>query len=291
MKIISYLDNKMPTYGVAQPDRTGAGYLIPLRPDFLKTYPSIKALLENDAMDALADEIKGREATVSLADIDYLPPLYDAEKVICIGVNYRKRHPVDGDIPPPKHITTFGKFEGSVIGHNQALHYPDSPMCDTYDYEGELVLVIGKAGRNIKKEDAFSHIAGYTIMDDGSVREWQKHSVPAGKNFYAASACGPWMVTADEIDDPFSMRLSTRLNGEQVQSTTAGEMIFSIPTLVGYLSTFLHLKPGDIISTGSPEGSGGSRIPQRFLKKGDQLEIEWSGIGILKTWVGDTSKR
>ena len=122
-------------------------------------------------------------------------------------------------------------------------------------------------------------------MNDGSVRGWQKHSVPAGKNFFAGSSSGPWIVTADEIDDPFKMALSTRLNGEQVQHTTVDQMIFNIPTLVNYVSTFLHLKPGDIISTGSPAGSGGSRVPQRFLTVGDELEIEWSGIGVLKNRV------
>jgi len=285
MKIVSFLENDRPTYGVAQPNDNGAGEVTTPSSSFLDANPSLKAVLENDAVHGLALDVEKRAPTHSLEDLVYLPPLYDAEKVICIGVNYPKRHPVEGDIPPPKHITTFGKFEGSVVGHNQPITLPAPPMCDSFDYEGELVLVIGKAGRNISEEDAFSHIAGYTIMNDGSVREWQKHSVPAGKNFFAASACGPWMVTADEISDPFEMALSTRLNGEQVQSTKAGSMIFSIPTLVSYLSTFLFLKPGDIISTGSPEGSGGSRIPQRFLNKGDRLEIEWSGIGTLKTWV------
>ncbi|NQW00337.1 MAG: fumarylacetoacetate hydrolase family protein [Rhodospirillales bacterium] len=285
MKLVSYTNADGAAYGVALADENGGGGVIVPSDAFLARFATIKSVLEGDALAALADDVDGRAATLQLEALSYLPPLHDAEKVICIGVNYPKRHPVEGDIPPPKYISTFGKFEGSVVGHNQPIQFPDAPMCETFDYEGELVLVIGKGGRNISKEKAFDHIAGYTIMNDGSVREWQKHSVPAGKNFFAASACGPWMVTADEIDDPFAMKLSTRLNGEEVQSTTAGEMIFSIPTLVNYVSTFLHLKPGDIISTGSPEGSGGSRIPQRFLNKGDRLDITWSGVGTLKTWV------
>ncbi len=285
MKIVSYRDNGAPTYGVAIVDDQGAGGVIVPDTHFREIYPSLKSLLESDKLELLTAEVANKSPSLDLDTLDYLPPLYDAEKVICIGVNYPKRHPVEGDIPPPKHITTFGKFEGSIVGHNHPIRFPDAPMCDSFDYEGELVLVIGRGGRNIAKENAFEHIAGYTIMNDGSVRDWQKHSVPAGKNFFEASACGPWMVTADEIDDPFSMTLSTRLNDEEVQTTQAKNMIFSIPTLVNYVSTFLHLKPGDIISTGSPEGSGGSRIPQRFLNKGDRLEIEWSGIGTLKTWV------
>lgn len=285
MKLVSYENGGATGYGVALPDEKGAGGVLVPSQTFTSRYPTIRAVLEGQALADLAADVAGTTPVLSLDTLRYLPPLHDAEKVICIGVNYPKRHPVEGDIPPPTYISTFGKFEGSIVGHNQPVRFPASPMCDTFDYEGELVVVIGKGGRNIAVEDALDHIAGYTIMNDGSVREWQKHSVPAGKNFFAASACGPWMVTADEIDDPFAMKLSTRLNDEEVQSTTAGDMIFSIPVLINYVSTFLDLKPGDIISTGSPAGSGGSRIPQRFLKKGDRLEIEWSGVGTLKTWV------
>ena len=285
MKIVSFINDNKPSYGIALPDENGAGGVIVPSASFLGRFPSLRSVLDGNALVDLVDDTAGQTPTLWLEDLIYLPPLHDAEKVICIGVNYPKRHPVEGDIPPPKYISTFGKFEGSIVAHNQPIQFPDAPMCETFDYEGELVLVIGKGGRNISVEDAFDHIAGYTIMNDGSVREWQKHSVPAGKNFFAASACGPWMVTADEIDDPFALKLSTRLNDEEVQSTTAGEMIFSIPVLVNYVSTFLDLKPGDLISTGSPAGSGGSRIPQRFLNKGDRLDIEWTGIGTLKTWV------
>ncbi len=282
MKILSYKLGDDIGYGVVN-DAEDA--FIPVDGEFKARCRSIREVLEQDALADLKSWISGQPARIGLDEISFLPPLYDAEKVICIGVNYPKRHPVEGDIPPPENISMFGKFEGSVVGHLEPLIYPPSPACETFDYEGELVLVIGKEGRFIEKENAFDHIAAYTIMNDGSVRGWQKHSVPAGKNFFAASASGPWIVTADEIDDPFRMTLSTRLNGERVQHTTVGQMIFNIPTLVNYVSNFLHLKPGDIISTGSPEGSGGSRIPQRFLKVGDELEIEWSGIGILKNRV------
>lgn len=282
MKLISYLADSDTGYGVVV---EAESRVIPVAGEIFARLPSIRAVLENDAVAELADWAAGRQPTLGLADIRYLPPLHDAEKVICIGVNYPKRHPVHGDVPPPEHISVFNKFAGSVVGHGEPLICPPAPISETFDYEGELVLVIGREGRFIDKQDAFDHIAGYTIMNDGSVRGWQKHSVPAGKNFFAASSCGPWMVTADEIDDPFAMALSTRLNGEEVQNTTAGQMIFDIPTLVNYVSTFLHLKPGDIISTGSPAGSGGSRQPQRFLVPGDELEIEWSGIGVLRNRV------
>ena len=284
MKIASYLEGVDTVYGVVIEHGDDAG-IITVDVEFRAQFPSIRSLLERAGLGELREWVAGRTPDRALDEVSYRPPLHDAEKVMCIGVNYAKRHPIHGVMPPPENITFFGKFEGTVVGHDKPLHYPPPPACDSFDYEGELVLVIGREGRHIAKPDVFDHIAGYTIMNDGSVRDWQQHSVPAGKNFFASSSCGPWMVTADEINDPSAMRLSTRLNGEEVQSTTAAAMIFDIPTIVAYVSTFIHLKPGDIISTGSPEGSGGSRQPQRFLKVGDELEIEWSGIGTLRNRV------
>lgn len=260
--------------------------IIEVTGEMAEIFPSIRAVIERNGFDTLRDWAVGKSPDKGLDDVRYLPPLHDAEKVICVGVNYVKRHPVHGEMPPPENITLFPKWEGALVGHGEALVIPPGEAASTFDYEGELVLVIGQEGRNIPKQAAFDFIAGYTILNDGSVREWQKHSVPAGKNFTASGASGPCFVTADEIDDPFALRLSTRLNGEEVQSTTAGEMIFDIPTIINYVSSIIHLKPGDIISTGSPEGSGGSRQPQRFLRQGDELEIEWSGIGCLKNRVG-----
>jgi 2-keto-4-pentenoate hydratase/2-oxohepta-3-ene-1,7-dioic acid hydratase in catechol pathway len=282
MKLLSYRADDHIGYAVVREEE---GTAVPVDGDMRVRYETIRQVLAEGDLDELAAWAEKRDATLSLDDLNYQPPLWDAEKVICIGVNYPKRHPIEGDVPPPEHITVFNKFAGSVVGHGKPLVQPPPPMSETMDYEGELVLVIGRGGRFIPKDQAFEHIAGYTIMNDGSVREWQKHSLAAGKNFAAMSSCGPWMVTADEIVDPRAMKLSTRLNGEEVQSATAGEMIFDIPTLVNYVSGFLHLEPGDVISTGSPEGSGGSRQPQRFLQPGDELEIEWSGIGTLKNRV------
>lgn len=284
MKLVSYRQGDAIGYGVVVGDDDGPA-IIPVEGSFADDHPTIRTVLENDALDDLKKWSSGRALSLRLSDIRYLPPLHDAEKIICIGVNYPKRHPVEGEIPPPKNITMFGKFEASLVGHLEELEYPPEGARDTFDYEGELVLVIGKEGRHIPKDKAFDHIAGYTIMNDGSVRGWQSHSVSAGKNFHRSGSCGPWMVTADEIADPLAMKLSTRLNGEEVQSTTVDQMIFDIPTMVNYVSTLIHLKPGDIISTGSPAGSGGSRIPQRFLVPGDELEIEWTGVGVLKNRV------
>ncbi len=290
VKLVSYRKGEGAAYGVVVQGAGGpaeAAAAIPVEGDFAEQYPSIRAVLEGGALGELENWTKGRKASVRLSGERFLPPLHDAQKVICIGVNYPKRHPVHGEIPPPENITMFIKAEGGLVGHLEPLEYPPEGPRDSFDYEGELVLVIGKEGRHIAKEKAFDHIAGYTIMDDGSVRDWQKHSVTAGKNFHHSGGCGPWMVTADEIADPTGMKLSTRLNGEEVQSTTVASMIFDIPAMVNYVSTLIHLTPGDIISTGSPAGSGGSRQPQRFLVPGDELEIEWSGVGILRNKVAE----
>lgn len=280
MKLIAFEQGGKASWGVV----TGDG-IVPADGALLADYPTIRAVLAAGALGKVAAWAKGKSPTVKLDAIRYLPPLHDGGKIICIGVNYPKRHPVDGDAPPPKDISLFIKTHDALVGHLEPLEYPKGEPAKTFDYEGELVLVIGKPGRHIPKEKAFEHIVAYTIMNDGSVRGWQKHSVGAGKNFNASGACGPWIVTADEIADPRAMKLSTRLNGEQVQSTTVGNMVFDIPTIINYVSGFAHLQPGDMISTGSPDGAGGSRVPQRFLVPGDELEIEWSGVGVLKNKV------
>ncbi len=250
-----------------------------------KKYPSVRAVIEDKGFKELARWAKGRKPDHKLDAVRYLPPLWDAEKVICVGVNYPKRHPVLGEAPPPEHITLFAKWQGALVGHREPLIQPKGEAAATFDYEGELVLVIGRECRDVPKEKAMGVLAGFTILNDGSVRGWQKHSVPAGKNFTGSGASGPCFVTRDEIADVRKMRLSTRLNGELVQSATVADMIFDIPSIVNYVSTVMRLVPGDIIATGSPAGSGGSREPQRFLRPGDELEIEWSGIGVLRNKV------
>ena len=280
MKLACYVKDGAARLGVYTDDG-----IINVAGDLAEAYPSVRAAIEGDGFNALADWANGRDPDYGLGDVTYLLPLHDAEKVICVGVNYPKRHPVDGDMPPPEHISLFGKWQGTLVGHLEPLIRPEGEAADTFDYEGELVLVIGRDCRNVPKEKAFDVITGYTIMNDGSVRGWQKHSVPAGKNFNGSGASGPCFVTADEIAEPFDIRLTTKLNGEQVQTATPRDMIFDIPTIIEYVSSIVHLRRGDIISTGSPAGSGGSRQPQRFLVSGDELEIEWSGIGCLRNRV------
>jgi len=281
MKIASFKQDDIERYGVVT-DKN----IISASDDFLNRYPTLRDVLQADALGQLIKDTQSRNHDYQLDDVQLLPPITNPERVFCVGINYPKRYPLDNPAPPPEHIILFAKLPGTLVGHGETLELPKGDAAHTFDYEGEIGIVIGKAGRHISEEDALEHVAGFTIIDDGSVRGWQKHSIHAGKNFANSGSCGPWMVTADEITDLPSLRLSTRLNGETVQDTTAAEMVFSIPEVIAYISHTIDLRPGDLIATGSPEGAGGSRQPPRFLRTGDELEIEVSGVGILGNPVG-----
>lgn len=267
-------------------------FVVPASRSFVESYPTLRDVITADALEQLAADRAQSDQNIALSDVQLLPPITNPQRIICVGINYPKRYPVADEngefpfMPAPENIILFAKLDGTLVGHGQPLEIPVGEAAETFDYEGEITVVIGKGGRHIPAENAFDHITGYTIMNDGSVRGWQKHSVHAGKNFANSGGCGPWMVTADEIDDPFGMTLQTRLNGELVQDTVASEMVFAIPELIAYISHTIDLRPGDLIATGSPEGSGGSRKPQRFLRTGDQLEISVSGVGTLKNRIG-----
>ena len=281
MKIVSFRQDNIERYGVVINK-----VIITASNSFLNSYPTLRDVLHAEALDQLAEDTQGRDSDYLLDDVQLLPPITNPERVFCVGINYPKRYPLDNPAPPPEHIILFAKLPGTLVGHGENLELPKGDAADTFDYEGEIGVVIGKAGRHISEEDALAYVAGFTIIDDGSVRGWQKHSIHAGKNFASSGSCGPWMVTADEIADLPSMRLSTRLNGETVQDTTVAEMVFSIPEVIAYISNTIDLRPGDLIATGSPEGAGGSRQPPRFLRTGDKLEIEVSGVGVLRNPVG-----
>ncbi len=281
MKIATFIDKNIMRYGAVENN-----HIVAVRNEFQNSYPSVKDVLASDALTQFKQEIKQSDERYALDTVELLPPIHNPDRIFCVGINYPKRYPIDNTpMPPPENIILFAKIDGTLIGHGTPLEMPQGEAANTFDYEGEIVVVIGKNGRFIPQEEAMSFIAGYTIMNDGSVRGWQKHSVHAGKNFANSGGCGPWMVTADKIADPFKITLKTRLNGDEVQNTVASEMIFQIPELISYISHTIDLRPGDLIATGSPEGSGGSRQPQRFLKKGDELEIEVSDVGILKNYV------
>lgn len=250
----------------------------------LKTrYTTLKDLITDGALTQLAAQQTRQEDGINLAHVNYLPPIPDPGKIICVGLNYRKPYPVDGVAPPnPSQIILFGKERDTLLGHQQKLETPAGPAAHSFDFEGEIAVIIGTGGRHITADDAMTHVLGYSIFNDGSVRDWQKHSIYAGKNFSGSGSWGPWITTADEIKNPATMSLTTHLNGQQMQNTTADQMIYSIAAQISYASHLYELQPGDIIATGSPDGTGGSRTPKRYLQEGDLLEIAVSGIGLLQ---------
>jgi acylpyruvate hydrolase len=224
---------------------------------------------------------------VNLSSVRVLPPLAQPEKVICVGLNYRD-HSAESGFKQPDFPTLFGRFNSSLIGHGAAIVRP--PQSVQLDYEGELVAVIGKTARNVSEADALDSVMGYSIFNDGSIRDYQFKAPQwtPGKNFDDTGAFGPWLVTADELPPGCEgLRLETRLNGEVVQSASTSDMVFPVAKLVSILSSFLTLKPGDVIVTGTPSGVGMARKPQLFMKDGDVCEVEIEKIGVLSNPVRD----
>jgi 2-keto-4-pentenoate hydratase/2-oxohepta-3-ene-1,7-dioic acid hydratase in catechol pathway len=282
MKIARFSCQGRTGYGVV----VNENHLVEPSAEFLTRYLDIRAVLAADATQALAQDVAGRPASFALDEVRLLPPLATENKIICVGINYRKKYPLEGMPPPdPEHIIVFAKQHDAIVGHGDGLELPQGQAAESFDYEGEITLVIGKGGRHISRETALSHVAGITIFNDGSVRGWQKHSLHAGKNFARSGSCGPWIVTADEIGKLDKLPLATRVNGELRQQTDVSQMIFQPDALISYISHFTPLYPGDLIATGSPEGAGGSFSPPKFLKAGDLVEITVSGVGTLSNRV------
>jgi len=223
----------------------------------------------------------------ALSDIEYLPTIPNPEKIICIGVNYANRNAEYKDnSKDPDYPSVFMRTRESLVGHQQLIL--DPPESDQLDYEGEIVLIIGKEGRRISEEDAHLHVAGTTIMNEGSIRDYLRHSkfnVTQGKNFANSGALGPWLVSSDELDPFGELQVITRVNGEERQNDVTSNLMFGFRYLVSYLSTFYHLRPGDIIATGTPNGAGARFDPPRYLKPQDRIEVEVPGIGILHNSV------
>lgn len=217
-----------------------------------------------------------------LADLDCLPPLDQAAKIICIGLNYRA-HVEEVARQQASHPGLFLRTLDSLQGHDATLLRPKVSV--QFDFEGEIAVVIGRPGREISREQALEHVFGYTCLMDGSVRDYQAHSVTAGKNFWRSGAVGPWILSADEVPDPRQLTLWTRLNGKVVQQGQADTMIHDISSLIAYVSQWTPLRAGDVIATGTPAGVGLSRKPPLWLVPGDVLEVEVDAIGTLRNTI------
>ncbi|WP_416899021.1 MAG: fumarylacetoacetate hydrolase family protein [Minwuia sp.] len=243
-------------------------------------YADILSVLEAGALAEAAKAAEGRPADHALADVTFLPVVPNPNKIICVGLNYED-HRIETGREPTGYPVLFPRYANCQVGHQQAMVKPKNS--DMFDYEGELAVIIGKAGRHVSREDALSLVAGYSCYNDGSVRDWQAHThqFMPGKNFTATGGFGPWMVTADEIPDPATLTLTTRLNGQVVQNANTDQLIFNIPFVISYISSFMELQPGDVIASGTPGGVGMKRTPPLFMKDGDTVEVEISKIGTL----------
>ena len=281
MKFVSFTINGAESFGAVVNN---------LVVDLGKKHPELADLrdaIRADRLGELAAEAARVGRDYSLDDIEYLPTIPNPEKVICIGVNYANRNEEykDGS-SAPEYPSVFMRTRESFVGHNQPLL--DPPESDQLDYEGEITIIIGKEGRRISEADAHKHVAGLTIMNEGSLRDFLRHAkfnVTQGKNFEKSGSLGPWLVTPDELDPMGNLQVLTRVNGEERQNDVTSNLMFPFPYLISYLSTFYRLKPGDVIATGTPNGAGARFDPPKYLKDGDVVEVEVPGVGILRNPV------
>jgi len=255
----------------------------------LAAYPTLRALLAGGALGELK-KLQGEKADYALSAVELLPTIPDPDKIFCIGVNYAT-HLAESGHPTPPHPMIFTRFANSQVGNGQPMIRPLES--ERFDYEGEMAVIIGKGGRRISRETAQSHVAGYACYNDGSIRDWQRHTsqFTPGKNFAGTGGFGPWMVTTDEIADISAQTLITRLNGVEVQRAPISDLVFDVPTLIAYCSTFTELVEGDVIVTGTTGGVGAYRNPPLWMKGGDVVEVEVSGIGILRNPVINEAAR
>lgn len=248
--------------------------------------PSLKAALADGTLAEALARADTVEVAAGLDEVTWLPVIPDPGSIFCVGVNYEE-HRQETLNKKVGHPTIFLRLAGSQVGHGQPILLP--PESSQLDYEGEIAVIIGKGGRRIAQQDAWEHVAGYAAYNDGSIRDWQRHTSQwaPGKNFASTGAFGPCMVTRGDIGDGEILTLETRLNGDVMQHATTDMMLFSIPEQIAYISSFIPLQPGDVIVTGTPGGVGNKRNPQVFMKPGDVCEIEVDAVGVLRNGIRD----
>lgn len=280
---------KLLSYAHGGRDRFGAvvdGGIVDLHAALGGRHASLRALLEAGALPEAAAAIAGRPADVPFDAVTLLPVIPDPDKIVCVGLNYGEHVRETGRTVSETPVL-FLRMPDSQVGHGQAIVRPRESQ--RLDYEGEIAVVIGRGGRRISEADAWRHIAGYSCYNDGSVRDWQVATSQwtPGKNFWRTGGFGPWMVTADQIAPGQVMTLTTRLNGQVMQQATTDLMIHSIPRQISYISSFIPLKPGDVIVTGTPGGVGNKRNPPVFMAPGDVVEVEVDAVGVLRNTIAD----
>jgi len=282
MKLVSYLDRTKaapePSYGAVVGDS-----IVDL------ATPAAMTLcdgLATEGIDGIARRLAKKSSSegIALSNATLLPPITNPNKILCVGLNYLL-HAQEANLSVPPRPSVFVRFSSSFVGHEQPVLRPAES--EQFDYEAELAVIVGRRARHVSEAEAMQVVAGYSCMAENSVRDWQRHSAQAtpGKNFVGSGAFGPWLVTPDEAPAPDEMTVEGRLNSEIVQRDSCANMIFSIPHIIAYLSTFTELLPGDVIATGTPAGVGMSRKPPRYLCDGDVFEVAISGIGALRNLV------
>jgi 2-keto-4-pentenoate hydratase/2-oxohepta-3-ene-1,7-dioic acid hydratase in catechol pathway len=281
VKLLSFEHNGKATFGVLK-----GTLILDLAPFASEVGRTLQEAIAMDSFAAIARIAETAAATVAFTEISFLPVIPEPRKILCVGINYAS-HVKETGRDMPKHPMFFTRFADSQTGHNQAIVRPSASY--KLDFEGELAVVIGRSARHVSADKALEYVAGYSCYNDGSVRDWQKHTIQftPGKNFPQTGAFGPYLVTTDEIPDPSKLSLTTRLNGEVVQTATTDDLIFSVGEVIEYCSTFTELHPGDVIITGTTGGVGAFREPPLWMIPGDIVEVAISGIGTLRNTIKD----
>jgi 2-keto-4-pentenoate hydratase/2-oxohepta-3-ene-1,7-dioic acid hydratase in catechol pathway len=280
MKLASFSTAQGASYGIV----TGQG-IVDLRRRLGNRFPDLKALIAGNGVFEV-EQYRREGPDHPASDVTWLPLIPNPDKIICVGLNYQE-HVVETGRDNTEQPAIFLRLPESQVGHKQPIVRPREST--QLDFEAEIAVIVGRPGRRISQKDAYDHVAGYSCYNDGSVRDWQRHTVQwtAGKNFARTGGFGPWMVTADEIPPGTKMTLSCRLNGREMQHATTEQMIFKIPKIIEYVSTWTTLAPGDVLVTGTPGGVGARRTPPVWMKPGDKVEVEIDKVGILENSVGE----
>jgi len=284
MHLASYIVRGRTSFGVISGDG-----VVDLRPRFAPRIQSVLDILRAGALDEVKSMTAGVRPDFPLAEVEFLPPVPGGEKILCIGVNYANRDAEltqAGGNEAAKYPSMFFKPPNTMVGHNHPILRP--PESEQLEYEGEIALVIGKTGRRIPKDRAFDYVAGITMCNEGTIRDWIRHgrfNVTQGKSWDSTGSIGPWMTTNVDLHKP--LRITVRINGEVTQDDTTDSMIFKFADILSYVSTFMTLKPGDIIATGTPIKLGQKPDERKWLKPGDKFEMEVPEIGTLRNVVAD----
>jgi 2-keto-4-pentenoate hydratase/2-oxohepta-3-ene-1,7-dioic acid hydratase in catechol pathway len=280
MRLASFHLDGADRYGVIRGSR-----LLDASAEFGAELPTLRSVLAADRLSELARWAEGRDAGIGIDSVRLLPPIPDPGKILCCGLNYFAHRSESGIETPPTYPTFFIRFADTQVGSGNPLLRP--PASRQFDYEGELAVVIGRPVRGIPASSALEAVAGYACYNDASARDWQGHGLQwtPGKNFPGTGAFGPYLVTAEEVQDPTALTLVTWVNGEERQRARIADLMVGIPELISYASQFTPLSPGDVIVTGTPAGAGMFRDPPAWLQDGDEVLVEISGLGMLRNIV------